>query len=339
MDELTAKVIELAEKYRNALLKNDMAALDQVIKAFQVLYKDLAKRVNELGELIAKMDKVSPAALRRISLYNRILEETEEELAKLGNFAEVVIKQHAIDAIAMAGVHAKNITRIMTEYGNIEASWMSLNPEAVASLMGFLQKGSDLYKNIKEMAKWNTKKIKDMFIELMSVGDNPKTIARKIFVEYGKKMGMALTDIMRMTRTAQLYAYRESTLAHYRANSDIISGWIWWAELEGACMSCVAMHGTKHTLDEHLNDHHNGRCAMLPILKYSPANISESAGLDWYEQQSEKVQRDKMGDARYAAWKEGKFVFSQLSTEYDNDVYGKMRGEASLKNILGGEQQ
>lgn len=339
MDELTAKVIELAEKYRNALLKNDMAALDQVIKAFQTLYKDLAGRVQELAEYIASVDKITPAMIRKLSLYHRIMEETEAELTKFGNYAEVVIKQHAAEAVAMGGVHAKNITRILTAYGGIEAKWMSLNPEAVVSLMGFLQKDSALYKRLAYSAGEKVELIKNKFIELVAIGDNPKTIARKIVQQYGETMGMSLTDAMRMTRTAQLYAYRESTLAHYRANSDIISGWIWWAELEGACMSCVAMHGTRHTLDEHLNDHHNGRCTMLPILKYSPANISDSAGLDWYEQQAEQIQKDKMGDARYAAWKEGKFVFSQLSTEYDNDVYGKMRGEASLKNILGGEQQ
>ena len=42
-----------------------------------------------------------------------------------------------------------------------------------------------------------------------------------------------------------------------------------------------------------------------------------------------------MGDTKYEAWKEGKFEFSALSSQHDDDVYGLMRNETSLKDLLG----
>jgi hypothetical protein len=42
-----------------------------------------------------------------------------------------------------------------------------------------------------------------------------------------------------------------------------------------------------------------------------------------------------MGPAKYRAWKAGAFEFSQLSQEYDDDVYGVLLREASLKHMVG----
>jgi hypothetical protein len=34
-----------------------------------------------------------------------------------------------------------------------------------------------------------------------------------------------------------------------------------------------------------------------------------------------------MGDAKYDAWKDGKFEFSALSKQHDDEIYGTMRNE------------
>jgi len=52
----------------------------------------------------------------------------------------------------------------------------------------------------------------------------------------------------------------------------------------------------------------------------------------------EAAQREIMGPAKWEAWKAGKFKFSDLSRAYTDKVYGTMRGEPSLKELLGGIQ-
>jgi SPP1 gp7 family putative phage head morphogenesis protein len=168
-------------------------------------------------------------------------------------------------------------------------------------------------------------------LEGITLGYNPKKIARAFQESYGR----GLTDALRMVRTAQLYSYREASRASYTANSDVVEGWIWSATLDGlTCMSCVAQHGTVHSMDERLNGHHNCRCAMVPKVILFPSAISE-VGEGWFAKQPEAVQRKMMGPGKYEAWKAGKFDLSQLSIEREDKVYGAMRGEAALKDLLG----
>ena len=139
-----------------------------------------------------------------------------------------------------------------------------------------------------------------------------------------------------MTRTVQLYSYREATRANYIANSDVVEGWIWHADLSPTtCAECIAMHGTFHANDETLNDHHNGRCSMIPVVKGFDRITEEGAGEAWFNAQPESVQRDMLGPGKYEAWKEGQFDFSQLVSTQNDPVYGEMRVEATLKELLG----
>ena len=93
------------------------------------------------------------------------------------------------------------------------------------------------------------------------------------------------------------------------------------------------MHGTIHPLDEVLNDHHNGRCVMLPYIKEF-GNQVEQSGIEWFEGLSEAQQKAILGQGKFDAWKAGQFSLDQLSRENDNDVYGKMRGVTPLKDLV-----
>jgi len=141
---------------------------------------------------------------------------------------------------------------------------------------------------------------------------------------------------MRMMRTVQIYSYRDASHLNYQNNRDVVDGWIWYAKLDGlTCMSCVAMHGTFHSVDERLNDHHNGRCVAVPVTRLSDPFIKEGDGKSWFEQQPEGMQKKMMGAGKYDAWKAGKFDISQLSKEQNNDVFGLMRSETPLKDLIG----
>jgi hypothetical protein len=71
---------------------------------------------------------------------------------------------------------------------------------------------------------------------------------------------------------------------------------------------------------------------MLPYTGDIPI---QETGEDWFNKQDEATQKQIMGDAKYEAWKEGKFEFGQLSSEHTDDVYGLMRGETPLKDLIG----
>ena len=163
------------------------------------------------------------------------------------------------------------------------------------------------------------------------MGLNPKAIAARIT----KKLGMGLTDSLRMMRTVQIYSYREANRASYIANDDVVQGWIWYADIARACPACIAQHGSFHKLDERLNDHHNGRCTMLP-LTIGRKNTVES-GEDWFAKQDEITQQRILGKEKYQAWKGGAFSFGELATTHNDAVYGDMTTTAPLWQLLGAE--
>jgi hypothetical protein len=151
-------------------------------------------------------------------------------------------------------------------------------------------------------------------------------------------MGGGLTDALRLTRTTQIWSYREANRASYIANGDIVKGWIWYADLAQACPACWAMHGKEFPLDEVLDDHHNGHCAMLPLVIGDKNDIP--LGTEQFDNLNEEQQRAILGNAKFDAWNDGKFTLADIvndNKDTPNDVYGPMRTEKSLKDLIGDE--
>ncbi len=110
------------------------------------------------------------------------------------------------------------------------------------------------------------------------------------------------------------------------------------------CLSCIAQHGSIHPITETLNDHHNGRCAPVPkTISYRDLGITGipdpvapfESGEDWFGKQPEATQRQAMGPAMFKAYKDNRFSFRDLSRPYQDEVYGELLREASLRDLLG----
>jgi SPP1 gp7 family putative phage head morphogenesis protein len=167
-------------------------------------------------------------------------------------------------------------------------------------------------------------------LEGVAQGFNPRKIAEEIQGAFGG----GLTDALRNTRTVQLYAYRDSARANYMASDGIVTGWVWFAELDAdVCEACAAEHGSIHDLDETLDGHYNCRCAALPYIEGLTGDIS--SGEDWFNGLSESDQAAWMGPGKYDAWQQGKFEFGDLSKVVPNDVFGPMTVPSTLGELVG----
>lgn len=173
-------------------------------------------------------------------------------------------------------------------------------------------------------------------------GIGPKQTASQI-AQYAE--GFPLFQARAMVRTVNLWAAREGTMAVYRENSDIVSGWIWSAELSArTCMSCIAMHGTFHGLNETLDDHYNGRCAPIPVTQSwaglgfrNGEEVTDriQSGVDWFKGLPDSEQRHVMGSkTMFEAWKSGAFKLEQIPRLTADPIYGAMRGARPLKDLL-----
>ncbi len=324
-------VIELAERFRKAVEKRDAAALTDLIETYQSIYEKLQDKITLLTDKISTMPKLTEKSLRELDRFKELLRQVSAELESYQNYVGIQIRKLATEEITAGMSDAKRLVRALGGDPAIVAQWNNINPEVIKTLLGFLQEDGALYQRLSQLAPYTVERIKRALLDNIGIGKNPKAIAKII----EREMGMALTDALRMTRTVQIYTYREANRASYIANSDVVEGWYWMSALDDeSCTSCIAMHGTFHTLDETLDDHHNGLCAMLPAVIGAKSPLDKT-GEEWFKELPESKQREYMGDAKYDAWKDGKFEFSTLSKQHDDDVYGTMRGETPLKELIG----
>lgn len=324
-------VIITAEKFKRSLAAHDLQAEKRLIAAYQGLYSRVRDLTDALIlEIVNAGDNVTVGQVRKMERYKRLINTINNELSDYKSFVKTEINIASSENIVLGESNARKMIAASLGNGTVATQMNVLNPEVIKRLVGFLSPEGELYKRLDRLPGFIADSVGQTIIDGVGLGMNPKAIARGITNAFG----MGLTDSMRMMRTAQLYSYREANRASYLANSDVVKGWIWYADLGKACPACVAMHGTKHSLDETLNDHWNGGCASIPYL-IGEKNTLEGAGEKWFREQPETYQRKELGNDKYEAWQAGKFEFKDIVGTHTDDVYGEMRSIRSLEDLVG----
>ena len=316
------------------------------VNAYGTIFKDLQGMIEGLTLELASIEDPKPWKVAQLARWKALRLQIVEQIDRYGAFVDTELRTAVEKQIALGLQHAEQLTLAGIPKPLADAiavNWNRLPAEAVLRLMGFLAPGSPLHEAlIKQLGEAVASGVERMLLEGIALGYNPRKVARLIV----KELGQGLTWALRTARTAQLWAYREATRAAYVANSDIVEGWIWHAKLDDGrtCISCIVQHGTVHPNTETLNDHHNGRCGMVPVTKtwaelgfpgIPETRAQVAPGRDWFDTLSDAEQRRIMGKAKWAAWKAGRIDWADLSAEHDDDVYGTMRVEASLRDLLG----
>ena len=324
-------IIELVEKFQRALASKDAATLARLIDAYMGAYDNLRGKVEALALKLEQTGALSQGELVKLAQYKSLIDGVEREVTKYSVYLETELSATAKQAIALAG---QNVNTILAELvagdKRLVAYIQSLNPRVVETLLAFLSPEGELFRRLSGYGAEAARRISQAIIEHVTLGRNPKVLAASLVRD---KLGMTLTDALRTARTVQLWSYREATRANYIANNKIVTGWIWFAHLPSACPACVAKHGTFHTVDERLDDHYSGRCAMLPQTILNP-DFTIQTGEEWFSQQPEAMQKQILGKGKYEAWKAGKFNFADIAVHTDDAVYGSMNVEAALKDLV-----
>lgn len=321
-----ADLLQTVDNYRRRLDSLNAEAVARLVATYQASWRRLEAQLMALMLEIGD-NPPTQGQLMRLERYRLLMTQIEQELLGLQVLTGNEIELAADQAVDLA------MTAVGDMLGQVGVGFNALPKNAVKSLLGFLDPSGPLYARLRELAGTTAAGVADMMLQGITLGWNPRKIARMV----QRAFAGGLSDAMRFVRTAQLWAYRAANQAQFQANADVVTGWVWRCALdERACMSCIAMHGTVHSSDEILNDHHNGRCAMVPLVAGFDSPITQT-GEDWFSNLSESEQRRRMGAQYYDAWRGGAFNLADLSEERDNDVYGPMRAVAPLWRLLGAE--
>lgn len=326
-------VLSAMEKYRRLLEAKDVAAANRLIAHYRRSWKRMALLLDNLVLQIGDSQPTFGQVIR-MERYKMLMNQIAAELSGLSALTADEVEQAGKLGITLGELHIRNLISI-TIQGTPELAGVfnKLPTETIETLLGFLDPAGDLYTRLNVLAPSTAEWVSRAILEGVTIGYNPRKIAAMVQSAFGR----GLTDALRFVRTAQIWAYREASRAGMVANADIVDGWQWICDFGmRTCGSCFAMHGTIHSSEEVLNDHHNGRCRPAPIVKGYPPPVEES-GEKWFRRQPEAFQRQVLGPGKYQALEGGAFEFSELTDIRMDPIYGPMRVETPLWKLLGVE--
>ena len=346
----TSRLQSTINDYRAKLRANEAQAertldaahqhtLSLIQPALDKLYQQMADALEEDGEIPVswlyeanRLERIKRLITSQVNHYGALAQMTTEQLlqesALLGQQAGLDL----LDSTVPPGV-----------------DWTFGRPseKAIADIVGATQAGSPLADLFRSFGDEAADKAGKALITGVTLGQNPRQTARGVQDALNISRSRALT----IARTEALRAYRSANLETFRANDDVVSGWIWQAALDvRTCAACIAMNGTEHSLDEEMGTHPNCRCVQSPRTKgwddiLGPLGIDTSgirdtrpeiqSGSDWLDEQSEATQRAILGN-KYDGWSNGDFSLEDIVGHTHDDDWGHSIYEKSLKQLSKG---
>jgi hypothetical protein len=137
-----------------------------------------------------------------------------------------------------------------------------------------------------------------------------------------------------LMRTLQLQSYRAATAAHQQANAGILEYQIRIAARdERTCLCCIALHGTRLPVGEPIQDHHQGRCTSIAVVRGFPRTVQ--TGEVWFNGLPREQRLIIAGPGVLEALERGEVRLADFVQPYSDPVFGDMVREGSLRRALG----
>ena len=244
--------------------------LRQLSSAYSLIERSLNAEWKALQRDIERAQRegktVNRDWLRRSLRYQSLILQTQQQIQAYGNGVSRFIEARQRGAITLGQFHAADLIQ-----RGAEISFAKLPTEAINEMVGVLEDGSPLSKVLDRLAGQTAKEIKEVLVTGLGSGHGVAKIARQIREDISVPRWKAL----RIARTETMRAYRQSTLATYAANSDVLDGWIWTSTLSTrTCAACWSLHGTFFPLSKQFFPAHvSCRCTSIPSVKGSKPNI------------------------------------------------------------------
>lgn len=312
-----------AAKARARQIRRELAVARTVASAYQQAYDAAADELDRLLQLVE--ESPSPATLMQASRLRNLLDALEQELAGFAATAGGAIDQ---GAQASAGAGSADAVAMVTSAA--QAPTVAAVHEIAAGHAAAI---------LSTMPSQTANAVREAMVRGVTLGNNPRAIARDI----KRILGSTLTRALTIARTEMLQAYRDATLDAYRRNRHVVMEWAWLATVDArTCPVCWAMHGTVHSLDERLESHPACRCAMVPLTRpWAEIGTAGQAtgwrpplGTDLFARLPAGDQRRILGPGKYRAYRDGQIALPDLVAPTAHPVYGHGLRERSLKDAI-----
>ena len=342
---------ELQQQYQKQMERGEQAVVNRLIVSYGAIWKhaksDLDKVLAQIAEARARGEPITPGWLYREERARALMQQVRDEITRWSKNdaarAALELQRHGIESGA---AEARGLLERATR--GVDVSFTAMPRGAVERMVGFTESGMPLSDLFDKIGPEVGERFKNALIVGIGTGMHPTRVAQLA----REATGVGLARALRIARTEMLRGWRESSRQTYAANDDIVDGWIWSADLsDRTCASCLAMHGTFHKLDERLDDHPNGRCAMLPHTKTwselgfkgiqdtRPAVADSAEWLNKLDEKNPSAVNRILGMQAAELWRAGKVGLHEFTQQRTDATWGTMRSQASLRAIMDAKEK
>lgn len=320
-DETIRAAADARRNIRRVTDKQAVALITAWVNAWDTLQPLFAEAI---AELIAGGETVPRAVVARNRKLRSAIEQARATLEALTLESNRVITGDLMDALldAVNSHQAVISTQLPPGTAGLTINLDAPAPEALNAMV--TRTTQQIHSATKPLTAWTIKKMRQELIRGIVIGDNPREVARKLIKATEGQFNGGLARAMTIARTEMLDAHRNGSLAAAKANTDLLTGWIWMCTLDRrTCPSCLAKHGTVHSVDDFGPiDHQNGRCARVDKTKSwkelgfdidEPADSIPDARA-WFDNLTDDSQLAIMGPTRLKLLNDGSIGWDDLST-------------------------
>lgn len=202
-----------------------------------------------------------------------------------------------------------------------------INSVAVEQAVGRLRRGTNAYEWVQAFAGAQGKDAARSLARSVALGHGVERMTR----EFSRSLsGAGAHRIETFVRTEMIGAMREGNLTTYRANRDLVQGWVWNATAS-ACAVCQGMNGSVHGLDEMMFSHPRCRCSADPITKpfseLGAAGVEDTASTGFdpngpFSLLADSEQRRILGPGRFRRYKDGGLDLRDIPARTNHPRWG-----------------
>lgn len=327
-----------------AALLAEQATLNlRLLRAYAKIYRDLTaewlKIIDEIEQAKANGQNLGILTYRSARVVALAL-ATQRQIERFAKQAAAEVEAQQKIAAEAAQQHAEEVTlgAIRALAPRAQVTFAALPTRAIENMVGRFANGMPVTTLFDAMGAEAAQQAQDVLVKGLAVGLHPNQAARKM----RDLLGVPLSRAQTIARTEMLGVYRDATLQSYRANDDLVQAWRWNAHLDArTCLSCVALHGTIHPLDEAMREHVSGRCVPSPVLVPLAelgdvqARVRRQAGLDrtgqdYWDGLSDAEKAKRLGPAKWQLYQDGEIDLQDLVYADSNPIWGVQYREASI---------
>jgi SPP1 gp7 family putative phage head morphogenesis protein len=319
----------ITREQRRLILKRDAAMRLRILDSYQSAWDRVESRLEDIQSK-SSHGTLKPSDIHEQFRLLQIAQQIESEVKDFSSVAAIGLSEEDSAIVRQAVFDAEKL--LLEEVGHLPEGFgfeFKLPSAQIAQLSEKFRDGQDLANTIQRAAPYAAKQVKDALIAGVTIGLNPKQVAR----EMNRVGQIPMRRAMIIARTEMMRLYRETTLAVYAANKSVTAGWRWLSALDRrTCPVCWSMHGSLHRLSEQMESHPACRCTMVPVLKdWSALKIDKPGrpGTPWLTgalmlgKLAYAAQSEILGPGRQRLLAQGRIGLNHLTEETNHRMLGR----------------